>query len=180
MLTITIPGNELYDEESNTFIKDAPDITLKMEHSLVSISKWESKWHKSFLSTPDKTDEEMIDYMRAMTITQHVDPNVYYKFGPDVVRQITEYIQNPMTATTFADENARPNRQIVTAEVIYYWMLSFNIPFECQKWHINRLLTLIRVCNAKTQKPKKMSKADLAKRNRELNAQRRAQLNTSG
>ena len=180
MLTLLIPGEELYDEVREKFIKGGPDVTLKMEHSLVSISKWESKWHKSFLSTPEKTEEEMIDYMRAMTITQNVDPEIYYTFGPSIVKTIVEYINNPMTATTFRDDSSRPSREIITAEVIYHWMISFSIPFECQKWHINRLLTLIRVCNTKAQKPKKMTKAEVLTRQRELNARRKAELKTSG
>ena len=179
MLEIEIPGKELWDEEQEKFL-EGEAVKLRMEHSLVSISKWESKWHKSFLSTKDKTDEELIDYMRCMTITQHVDPKIYNNFTVDIVDQIMEYVNDPMTATTFRDTNSRPDNSIITAEVIYYWMVSFNIPFDCQKWHINRLLTLIRVCNAKSQSPKKMTRGELAQRTRTLNAQRKQQLGTSG
>lgn len=179
MLILEIPGEEFYDEEADRFITGASQ-TLRLEHSLVSISKWEGKWHKSFLSTADKTDEEMIDYIRCMTITQHVPDEFYYTLPPEAFEKILEYIQDPMTATTFSENAGRPSREIITAEVIYYWMIAHTIPFECQKWHINRLLTLIRVCNAKTQKPKKMNKQEALRRQRELNAERRAKLGTSG
>jgi len=180
MLEINVYGDELWNEETETFLKPELIATLRMEHSLVSISKWESKWHKSFLSTKDKTDEELIDYMRCMTITQHIDPDLYYNLPANVVDEIMDYINNPMTATTFRETNSRPDNSIITAEIIYYWMVTFNIPAEYQKWHINRLLTLIRVCSTKSQSPKKMSKAELAQRTRSLNAQRRQSLNTPG
>ena len=180
MLQITIPPAEFYDENSETFL-NTKEQTLQLEHSLVSLSKWESKWNKSFLATTQKTYEESIDYIRCMTITQNVDPNVYFGIDSDIIQKVTEYIDLPMTATTFRDDLHRgSSREIITSEIIYQWMISLNIPFECQKWHLNRLLTLIRVCSLKQQQPKKMGKNELYSRNRKLNAARRKSLHTKG
>lgn len=180
MLQITIPAVELFDERINEFIS-IKEQTLQLEHSLVSLDKWESKWCKPFLSKQDKTPEELLDYVKCMTITQNVDPNVYQFLTDDNLREINSYIEAPMTATTFSDDkNTKKNREIITAELIYYWMIALNIPFECRKWHLNKLLTLVKVCNIKNQPPKKTSKKDLLARNAALNAARRKQLNTSG
>jgi len=180
MLQITIPGIELWDESREIFTQ-TKEQTLQLEHSLVSLSKWESKWGKAFLSKQEKTYEETIDYIKCMTITQNVDPNVYNHLSKSIIDKITEYIEAPMTATYFSKEQSSGNsREQVTSELIYYWMIALNIPFECQKWHLNRLLTLIRVCNIKNQPPKKMSKRAIMSRNAALNAARRKQLNTRG
>ena len=180
MLQITIPGIELWDESREIFTQ-TKEQTLQLEHSLVSLSKWESKWGKAFLSKQEKTYEETIDYVKCMTITQNVDPNVYNHLSKSIIDKITEYIEAPMTATYFSKEQSSGNsREQVTSELIYYWMIALNIPFECQKWHLNRLLTLIRVCNIKNQPPKKMSKRAIMSRNAALNAARRKQLNTKG
>ena len=154
---------------------------LQLEHSLVSLSKWESKWCKPFFSKQEKTYEETIDYIKCMTITQNVKDDVYTRLTNDNVMQINKYIEAPMTATTFSkDANGKGGKEIITSELIYYWMIALNIPFECQKWHINRLLTLVRVCNVKNEPSKKMSKKDIMSRNRALNAARRKQLNSKG
>lgn len=179
MLRITIPETEFYDETKEEFITYKAQV-LQLEHSLVSISKWESHWNKPFLSGKDKTFEELLDYVKCMTITQNVSDDVYKRLTRQNVDEINNYIESPMTATTFSDRKESPNREIITSEIIYYWMVTFNIPFECQKWHLNRLLTLIKVCNIKTNPPKKMGKQELAQRNRELNAARKARLNTKG
>lgn len=180
MLTITIPGTELWDEAKEEFIVIKPQ-TLQLEHSLVSLSKWESKWCKPFLANKDKTIEETLDYIKCMTITQNVKPEVYNYLSNSNITEVNRYIDAPMTATSFNDpQNKKPNREIITAEIIYYWMISFNIPFECQKWHLNRLLALIRVCNIKNSPQKKMSKSEIMRRNAELNALRKKQLNTNG
>ena len=180
MLQITVPGVEIYDESIDEFIT-IPETTLKLEHSLVSLSKWESKWCKSFFSKKEKTYEETLDYIKCMTITQNVKDEVYNRLTRDNVAEINKYIENPMTATHFyEDKNAKGGRETITSELIYYWMIALNIPFECQKWHLNRLLTLIRVCNIKNQPPKKMSKRDLMSRNAALNAARRQQFNSKG
>ena len=180
MLEITIPAVEKWDELNQEFIYTKAQ-TLRLEHSLVSLSKWESKWNKPFLSKQDKTQEEILDYIKCMTTTQNVDPDIYKCLTIDNMMEIKNYIEAPMTATTFTkDKNGKANREIVTSELIYYWMIALNIPFECQKWHLNRLLTLVQVCNIKNQPPKKMSKKEIMSRNAALNAARRQQLNTKG
>lgn len=179
MITIVI-RDELWDEENEEFKYGEPK-TINLEHSLVSISKWESKWCKPFLSTADKTPEEWLDYIRCMTITKNVSPETYKRMSTKNFQDILEYMNAPMTATTIrSTAPARPNREVVTSELIYYWMLSFRIPFECQKWHLNRLLTLIRVCDVKNQKPKKMSQREIASKYASLNAARKLKYNTKG
>ena len=180
MLRITIPAIELWDENKEEFI-NTKEQTLQLEHSLVSLSKWESKWNKPFLSKDTKTEEEELDYIKCMTITQNVDPNVY-KFIPLNVREeIKEYINAPMSATWFSeDKNTKSSSEQITSELIYYWMVAQKIPFECEKWHLNRLITLIKICNIKSQPPKKMGKKAIMSRNAALNAARRKQLNTKG
>lgn len=180
MLEITIPEVEQWDEVNQEFITSKEQV-LRLEHSLVSLSKWESKWNKPFLDKKEKTREETIDYIKCMTLTQNVDPNTYNLLTKENIIEINKYISSPMTATTFhEDPNKKGSREIITSEIIYYWMISLNIPFECQKWHLNRLLTLIKVCSIKQQPPKKMSKRDIMSRNAALNAARRKQLNSKG
>ena len=180
MLQIEIKSTEIWDESNQMFI-NVEGQTLKLEHSLISISKWESKWHKSFLHSNEKTDEEILDYIKCMTLNNNVDPLVYRCLTVDNITQINEYINDPMTATHFSKElNGKKNREIITSELIYYWMISLKIPVEFQKWHINRLITLIRVCEIKNNPPKKMSRSDIMRRNAALNAARRKQMNTKG
>ena len=180
MLRITIPATDLWDERNERFIR-TKEQTLQLEHSLVSISKWESTWGKPFLSKETKTIDETIDYVRCMTLTQNVNPNVYFALTDDNLELVNKYIDNPMTATTFSeDKSGKANREIVTAEIVYYWMSALQIPMECQKWHFNRLLTYIRVSNIKNQPPKKMGQTETMRRNAALNAARRQQLNTKG
>lgn len=180
MLQIIIPAVELFDETINEFVS-TKEQTLQLEHSLVSLQKWESKWCKPFLSKREKTAEELLDYVKCMTITQNVDPNIYSFLTNENLKEINSYIEAPMTATTInEDKKAKSNREVVTAELIYYWMFSLNIPFECRKWHLNQLITLVKVCSIKNQPPKKTSKKDLLSRNAALNAARRKQFNTTG
>lgn len=179
MLEIKIPKRELWDEAKEEFVT-TKEQTLQLEHSLVSLSKWESKWCKSFINQKDLTSEEMLDYIKCMTINRNVDPEVYNYLSTSELNKINEYINAPMTATTFSNNKKGNNREIITSELIYYWMIACNIPFECQKWHINRLLTLIRVCEAKNQAPKKMGKGELMRRNAALNAARRKKLHSRG
>lgn len=179
MLYIRVPEKEWFDEKTQEF-KSSKAATLQLEHSLVSISKWESKWCKAFLTKEDKTNEEVIDYIKCMTITQNVEPATYLALTRSNIEQIKKYIEAPMTATTFSDVQKGTSKEIITSELIYYWMISMNIPMECQKWHINRLLTLIRICNIKNGDPKKMSRGDIMRRNAALNAARRKKLNTKG
>lgn len=184
MLKVTIPSSELFDETSQTFIY-TKEQTLSMEHSLVSLSKWEAKWNKPFLSNEERTVEETLDYFRCMTITQDVDPDIYKYMPPVIIEQIEAYIKAPMTATTFYEDKIEgkskgSSKEIITSELIYYWMIANNIPMECQKWHLNRLLTLIRVCSIKNAPPKKTGKRELASKYAALNAARRKKFNTTG
>ena len=184
MLTLVVPATEWYDESKEEFVT-VKEQKLQLEHSLVSVSKWESKWQKVYLDEKRvPTPEESLDYIRCMTITQNVDEMVYLAIGqsPSLQKQVQDYINNKMTATFFSDDKKKhgPTREKVTSELIYYWMISQNIPFECQKWHLNRLLTLIKVCNVKSTPQKKMSAKELARRNNDLNAARRAALHTKG
>lgn len=180
MLEITVPAREFFNEDTETFIS-TKEQSLKLEHSLISLSKWEAKWKKPFLKEKTHSVEETLDYIRFMTINQNVDGTVYLAMTPENLKSIEEYIQDPMTATTFSNQaNRSTNREIVTSELIYFWMVSYNIPFECQKWHLNRLMTLIEVCAVKSQPPKKMSRSEIISRNRALNAARRKKYNTKG
>ena len=182
MLQIVVPLTPEYWDENKMEFVDAKTTTLQLEHSLLSVSKWESKWCKSFISSSKKlTDEEILDYIKCMTLNKNIDPKVFDHLTVANVKEIEKYIMAPMTATYFSEtKNGKTSRETVTSELIYYWMVALNIPFECQKWHLNRLLTLIRVCNIKNQPPKKMSKKDIMSRNAALNAARRKQFNTKG
>lgn len=170
---------EMFDEENQEFTKSA-GTWIRLEHSLVSLSKWESKYQKPFLENNNKTSEEVIDYVAFMLLGQ-MDAFTLDILTEEDIQRIQSYIESPQSATTFG---ALPKTQAyrgetVTSELIYYWMVAYNIPFSCEDWHLNRLLSLIRICNVKNSN-KKMSKAEIAARNRELNAKRRAELGTSG
>lgn len=180
MLSITVPGVDKWDESSGEFVTTR-DCRLQLEHSLVSVSKWESQTRKPFLSKDQKTPEEMLDYIRCMTVTQNADPNVYNNLTYENIEEIYKYIDAPMTATWFSDEEKHKNgKKIVTSELIYYWMIKFEIPFECQKWHLNRLITLIRVCEAEERPNENVSKKELMRSRSALNAARRKKLGTRG
>lgn len=185
MLKIVVPPakiGEEFNEATSEFIPiTTKEQTLQLEHSLVSLSKWEAKWRKPFLSNSKRTMEESIDYIRCMTLTQNVDPNVYKALTPQLLAEVSAYIDASMTATTISKNgNRSANSEIITSELIYYWMVSYQIPFECQKWHLSRLLTLINVCNAKNAPKKKMSQREIMARNRALNAARRKKHHTRG
>lgn len=178
MLTITLPKVEMFDEKVESFV-DLDPVVVTMEHSLVSLSKWESKYKKSFLNTKDKSNDEIADYIDMMVIEPE-GLSLRSRLTQEHTDRIKSHIDDSHTATTFANVTGPPSREIVTAELIYYWMVSYQIPFECQHWHLNRLVTLIQVCSRKNTPPKKMSRASAAARQRELNAQRLAQYGTSG
>lgn len=180
MLKIVVPAVEQWDEVNQKFVNTKEQV-LQLEHSLVSLKKWESKWCKPFLSKQEKTFEETIDYIRCMTISQNVDPNVYYCLTNKNIEEINRYIEAPMTATWFPnDKTGKSSSEQITAELIYYWMISFNIPVEFQKWHLNSLLTLIKVCNVKNQPSKKMSRRETMSRYAALNRARRQKYNSRG
>lgn len=182
MLRIIIEGDEIYNEETNTF-ETVNDVVLDLEHSLISLSKWESKYQKPFLVSGEKTTEEIFGYLKAMIVTPDVDPDVLYRCSTKNIRDIQEYIDSPQSATTFGmmPERRGPS-EVITSELIYFWIVTFNIPFECQYWHLNRLFALIRICNIKNspEKERKMSRNEIIMRNRDLNAKRRAELGTRG
>lgn len=185
MLKLELEEKELFNPQDSTFVV-IPSATIQMEHSLISLSKWESKWHVPFLTKDDRTDEQTLDYFRFMTLTQNVNPDIYLGFDNKIRSKIIAYIDEPMTATTFTDRRnpQGQKKEIITAEIIYYWMIAYNIPFECQKWHLNKLLTLIRVCSIKNDtgkdKKNKMNRKDLNNYNRALNEARKKKFNTSG
>lgn len=180
MLKITIPAREYWDEDNMQFI-NTKAVELSLEHSLVSISKWESKWHKPFLSKDDKTPEETLDYIKCMTLTQNVEPDIYLRLTQDNLNKIQAYIADPYSATViYEDPHGPRSREVITSELIYYWMVALQIPVEFQKWHLNRLLTLIRICNIKNKPPKKMSQNEIMRRNSALNAARRQKLHSKG
>jgi hypothetical protein len=180
MLTLIVGATDVYDEDSKTFGGHG-GFELQLEHSLVSLSKWESIHEKPFLGAGSKTTEEVFSYVECMLMTPNPPGDFLLKLSQKNVQEINEYIDRKMTATWFSEQPGAPQtREVITSELIYYWMITFTIPFECETWHLNRLFTLIRICNLKQSKPKKMSRAEIARRNRELNAQRKSQLGTKG
>lgn len=190
MLLIIIPGveKEEWDERKEEFVYHAltKPQPLHLEHSLIALSKWESKWKKSFFSKEGKTKEgktkeELIDYIRCMTLDKNIPSSVYDRLSEGNLKDVMNYIEDPMTATTFpkgTDKSGRKRR--VTSELIYCWMIACGIPFECERWHLNRLLTLIRTCNTENTPPKKINPREAVMRNAQMNAARRAQWKSKG
>jgi hypothetical protein len=180
VLELTVSLGEGFNEETSEFVS-TDEVNLKLEHSLVSLSKWEAKWEKPFLGTGDKTEEHILDYVRMMILGESPAQEVFARLSEQNYADINDYINAKMSATWFSDsEKRKQTRETITAELIYYWMISLGIPFECQTWHLNRLLTLIKVCNLKNAPEQKLSAAEVAARNKALNAQRRAELNSKG
>ena len=180
MLQISVPDREYYDEIHEIFVT-VPGIVLELEHSLFSISKWEAKWGKAFLGKQVKTNEEMFDYIRCMTLNKNVNPMTYSSLSQSDIQKIKDYIEAKMCATCLPQRDEGSSRDTITAELIYYWMIALQIPFECQYWHLNRLLTLIQVCNIKNNPDKhKINRSEALRRRAALNAERRAKYHTRG
>lgn len=181
MLQINVPAQEYYDERNEMFI-NIPAVTLKLEHSLFAISKWEAKWKKAFLGKQEKTQEETRDYIRCMTLNEEpVDAMTYTAIPAADLKRVKDYLEDKMSASCLPERDHDEGGDTVTSELIYYWLVALQIPFECQYWHLNRLLTLVQICNMKNNPDKrKMSRSELLSRNRALNAQRRAQYNSRG
>jgi hypothetical protein len=180
MLTIMVGSTTSYDEQEEKFVEQGGE-AIQLEHSLVSLSKWEAIHEKPFLGKETNTPEEVFSYIECMLLTENPPGDLRQRLSQANIDAVNEYINAKMTATWFSDQPGAPRTsEIITAELIYYWMTVFQIPFECENWHLNRLFTLIRVCNNKQGKPKKMSKSELVARQRELNARRKAELGTKG
>lgn len=178
MLPIVLPDIEYWDEEKEEF-RTAKSTKLKLEHSLVSISKWEAKWHVSFFDSK-KTSEQLIDYIRCMSIDKEIDRDTIARLTRADMETINAYLEDPMTATTIRETKKQNLKQKVTSELVYYWMIQYGIPVEFEKWHINRLLMLIRVCSEMQKPASKKSSAELARSYRELNEARKAAWGTKG
>lgn len=181
MLTLVVKGYEMFNNETQRFVTEG-DVTLELEHSLVSLARWESKWKKPFLGKESKSTEEILGYVEAMTLTPNVPPEVFQRLSEDNIKELNAYIEDTMTASWFTEVPGaqRQSREVVTAEIIYYWMIALNIPMECQNWHLNKLITLIRVNNQKNTPPKKMSRGDAMAQQRRLNEERRRAQGTRG
>lgn len=180
MLRIFVKGKELFDETSQEFI-NVNDTVLELEHSLISVSKWESKWHKPFISSKNKTEEETFDYVRCMTMNKGVSPYVYLILSDENIKDIEDYINDSQTALYMNDDKKGGSQKVITNEIIYSWMIQFGIPVQFEKWHLNRLLTLIKVMDRRTSPPgKRMTKREIMQRNSEINKARRKKLNSKG
>ena len=179
MLEITVPANEIYLPGENRFVA-VPSCTLTLEHSLISIAKWESKWHIPYLNAKKRSRAQEFDYIRCMAVGPVKNEYVFLVLTPENIAQIRAYMEESMTATTFSKGQRSISREVVTAETLYCRMFANNIPMECQKWHLNRLLTLIRVCDAKNGPKSKMTKRQTAAHYAEQNALRRAKYNSRG
>lgn len=187
MKKIHIPAGTLFNDADQTFIETKP-VTLELEHSLASISKWECKWHLAFFGEQKKTNAQVLDYIRCMTLNEDVDPNVYLVLPKIAIKEIGEYLEDSMTSIKWPDKPqngktrtyGKPSQETITSELIYYWMFAQNIPLECENWHINKLLSVIRMCSTKNTPPKKSNPNAILARNAKLNAARRKALGTTG
>ena len=178
MLELEVLGEEYFDEKDNIFVT-VNDTSLKFEHSLASLALWEEKYEKPFLDSKDKTQEEMFYYIKCMLLTPDISDEIIFGLSEHDIKELISYIESKRTATTFSQtEPKRGNSEIITSELIYCWMTLYNIPFTCETWNLNRLLTLIRVCGLKSSPPKKMSKRALAEKYHDLNAKRLAERKT--
>ena len=180
MLQLFIPKAEYWDEKKEEFVYVGKDVTLKLEHSLISISKWEAKWHVSFFQS-EKTNEMLLSYIECMTLNSDVDQSIYLRLTKEHYDQINKYLSDSMTASTVKDIKKHPRtNEILTSELIYYYMIQYGIPVEFEKWHINRLIMLIKICGAKGDSGAKMSRSEIFKQNKALNEARKAKWHTRG
>jgi hypothetical protein len=179
MLRLTVTTVEGYDDSSSTFVA-SESVVIELEHSLLSLSKWESRWEIPFLGSESKTDEQTLDYVRCMFSGDEFPEELFSKLTQANYEEINEYINAPMSATTFNDNQNSASREVVTAELIYYWMIALGIPFECQEWHLNRLLTLVKVCNIKNAPAKKMTASAATAERQRLNELRRKETGSKG
>lgn len=180
MLKLIVQGNEFYDEETSSFIT-TEGFEVELEHSLLSLSKWESKHQVPFLGQAKLTTDQIVDYILCMNNTPNVTTEMISSAGSQVFDAVNEYINSPQSATTFGEmPKPRGRGEVITSELIYYWMVAFNIPFTCEAWHLNRLFSLIKIANIKNSKGKRLSRSEVVQRNRELNAKRKAELGTTG
>lgn len=177
-ISIKVPGIESFDEDTEEFVY-SEDTVLVLEHSLVSLSKWEQTFHKPFLGKDNKSAEETIAYIHAMCLDENVDGAIFLRLTEKNVEDINAYIEDPMTATTFSNIPGAPSRELITNEIIRYWMVSFQIPLEYETRHLNQLFTLVKVINEKNKPDKHKQKMTAAQRH-ELNKQRQKQYGTSG
>lgn len=178
-IKITVPPSELWDEENEKFIR-TPERVLTFEHSLVSLSKWEEKFEKPFLSNVKRTNEEAYAYIQMMCLDKNVPEEVFMSMSAENYNAIHDYMESKMTATWFSESKGKPNREVITAEIIYYWMFALKIPLKFETRHLNKLITQIKVINEKNQPAKKMSPRDLAERNHRLNEERRLAMQSRG
>lgn len=180
MLKITVPGTEFFVEETSEFDMADP-VDLHLEHSLISLSKWESKYLRPFLGKEGKSTQELFYYIEAMIVSDNYPENIAQRFSQPNIDTINAYIDSAQSATIFGTMPEQKGRgEVITSELIYYWMVAFNIPFEVETWHLNRLFALIRICNLKNSNPKKRSRGEVARERAEINRKRREQLGTSG
>ncbi len=180
MLKILVTPTELYDNETNTFT-NTEEFEVELEHSLLSLSKWEAKHQKPFLAAGKMTDDEILDYVMCMCLTESVTREMVKGGSDQIFREVNEYINSSQSATTFGEMPEKRGRgEVITSELIYYWLVAFTIPFECETWHLNRLFSLIRICNMKNSKPKKVAPGEAARQRKELNDKRKAEWGTSG
>lgn len=183
MLTLRLEKNEFYDEANKKFVY-TPEITLVLEHSLLAVSKWESKYQIPFLSgaQENRSQDQILYYIESMIVKPEDPGNAIGYLTAKEISKVNRYIESKESATTFGEmpTTSQGRGETITSELIYYWMVAFNIPFECERWNLNRLFALIKICNIKNSPKKKMPKHSIAARNRELNQARRAQYNTSG
>lgn len=183
ILHITIPGKENWDSVKEEFIYEE-DAELYLQHSLVTVAEWEARWKISFLDTDNKTPEQITDYIKIMTINQNeVDDSVYKRLTKENLDEINRYLKDEMSATTITDHGtpeSNGRNEIITAEIVYYWMFSHNVPVEFENWHFNRLITLLKTCNIKSNPDNKMTKQETAKMYAEMNKARRQKYNSKG